>query len=569
MPTASSFLLFYQRLPVLLLCLACSTILRAQTDSVTISGQIKHLTPRLYRESPTVLITSSNILRAGQEFTHPAPLQPDGSFRVTVPLIYPQEEMYFNAAQISTAFLAAPGTLTIDLDADSLFVAAVPFRFGGVNAQVNQQFALYKDYEARNKPTIDGEALSRRIAGFDDQKAFAYLTDTFSKQIRGFAATRPVFPLLTRWLASIARYDAASFLYDRAAETEQPIKATLTDSLRPPDDRLLTSSYITAMNRFSVYAGRLMTTYAGRETATAASEERAIKRLIDLVIRYNSALTDVERTRLSSIALKSGLSSSDVRFMNALMAKNGEALRRLLVFDMSMQRVRTKFDSVAVDYLEASSMATAMPRTSIANLPLMRTHVRPLIADPFLVRSLDELYARETKDSLAIREAVERLASADSSRVSAEVATGIFVTRNRAASGDQLINRIKLNNPGRVIYVLRWMPGDPESQALAQAAQQLRNTFSNRDLTLLYISEPILPGLGSAIWLESIIKQKIKGEHLYLSDDQWNSDQLPQPLYDGPALLFGRSGKLQRGNAELPTDYNKLVVHIRQLLQGK
>src|SRR5205823_6414269 len=159
MPTDFQLRLVSQWLLAVLLVLVYSLQLHAQADSVVISGHIRHLTPRIYRESPTVLITSTNILQAGQELAHPAPLQPDGSFRVAIPMIYPQEEMYFNAARVSTAFLAAAGSLTIDIDADSLFVAAIPFRFGGVNAQVNQQFATYKDYEARNKAKIDGPAL--------------------------------------------------------------------------------------------------------------------------------------------------------------------------------------------------------------------------------------------------------------------------------------------------------------------------------------------------------------------------------------------------------------------------
>lgn len=555
MPTVSRFQPLCQRLSAILLYFICSTVLYAQTDSVTIAGQIKHLTPQLYRESPTVLITSSNLLRAGQELAHPAPLQPDGSFRVTLPLIYPQEELYFNAVRISTAFLAAPGTLTIDLDADSLFVAAVPFRFGGVNAQVNQQFAVYKAYEARNKPKIDAETLSRRMAGLDDQKAFVYLTETFSKSIRDFAASRPVFPLLMRWLTSIARYDAASFLYDRAAQTEQTIKATLTDSLRPSDNRLLTASYATAMNRFSEYASREMTINGNRDIA--------VKQLVNLLVRYSSNLPDSEQNRLTAISQKVGVTAAEMRFLNTLMAKNG-VIRRLLLFDLSMQQARTKFDSAAVDYLEASSLATATTTTPIADLPLMRTHIRPLIGDSFVRRSLDEVYARETKDSLAIREAARRLVTADSSRVSIEVATGVFVTRNRAIGGSQLIRRVMLSNPGRVIYVLRWVPGDPESQALAQAAQRLRDTFTNRDLTLLYVCEP---GIDPTVWLEAIIKQKIRGEHLYLSDTQWGSDLSPLPPYDLPAYLIDRNGKVQRKNAELPTEYDKLVTQIRQLLQ--
>lgn len=532
-----------------------TTALRAQPDSVIISGRIRHLTPRLYRESPTVLITSTNILQADRELAHPAPLQPDGSFRVAIPLIYPQEELYFNAARISTAFLATAGRLTIDLDADSLFIAAVPFRFGGVNAQVNQQFATYKAYEAVNKVKVDGAALSRKITGLDDQRAFTYLNETFSKTPRAFAATRPVFPLLTRWLTSIARYDAASFLYDRAAETGQRLPAALTDSLRPASDRLLTAAHATAMSRFSVYASKRI----------GVSPERGIpvKNLLRLVSRYSRNLSESEQNRLTAINQKGGATGSDMRFLNMLLERDGSLIRRLLLFDVSMQQARTEFDSASVDYLEGSSLAAATTKTPIADLPVLRSHIQPMIGDPFILRSLDEAYAREIKDSVAIREAANKFASSDSARASIEVGTGIFMTRNQSASGSELINRVIRNNPDRIIYVLRWTPGDTQSQDLVQAAQRLRDTFGSRDLTLLFINQA---ETNATVWLESVIKQNIKGENLYLSDLQWQGDLSPLPPYDAPAYLIGRNGKPQRKPAELPTEYDKLMEQIQQLL---
>lgn len=530
----------------------------AQTDSVTISGQIRHLTPRLYRDSPTVVITSTNALQAGQDLPHSAPLQPDGTFRVTVPLIYPQEEMYVNAARIGTAFLASAGALTIDIDADSLFIAAVPFRFGGVNAQVNSQFAQYKAYEARNKPKVDAAAISQRIGTRTDRAAFAYLMDSFTKTLRDFSATRPVYPLLTRWLTSIARYDAASFLYDHAAETNRVVDGTLVDSLRPVNDRLLTPSRATAMSRFSNYA-------SGRVNV---SPERniSVKQLAGLLSRYGQNLSATEQDRLTAISRKGGAVGTDMRFLNTLLGRN-EMIKRLLLFDVSMQQARTEFDSIAVDYLEGIALAASIGTTPIADIVLLRTHVRAMIGDPFVLRSVDDVYQRQTKDSVVIREAARRLAAGDSLSGSVEVGTGIFATRNSRAGAGQLISRVLRNNPGRVVYLVRWTPGDAQSRALVQAVQRLRDTFSNRDLTLLYVTDP---GVDPTVWLESVVRQQLKGEHLYLSDTQWNVTELtPLPPYDAAVYLFGPSGKPQRKNAELPTEYAKLVDQIQKLLDGK
>ncbi len=558
MPSAFRLPFACRLLVVGLLLSIISLPLRAQTDSVTISGQIRHLTPRIYRESPTVVITTTNVLQAGQDLPHSAPLQPDGSFRVTVPLIYPQEEMYVNAARVGTAFLASSGMLTIDIDADSLFIVAVPFRFGGVNAQVNTQFAQYKAHEARNKPKVDAATISQRIGTRTDRAAFAYLMDSFTKTLRDFSATRPVYPLLTRWLTAIAQYDAASFLYDHAAETNRIVEAALTDSLRPANDRLLTPSRATAVSRFSNYA-------SGR---VSVSPERSIsvKQLAGLLSRYGQSLSATEQDRLTAIIRKGGAAGTDMRFLNTLLGRN-EMIKRLLVFDVSMQQARTEFDSASVDYLEGTALAASMNTTPLADLSLLRTHVRAMIGDPYVLRSVDAVYQRQTKDSVSIREAARRLAAGDSLSGSVEVGTGIFATRNSRSGAGQLISRVLRNNPGRVVYLVRWTPGNAQSQELVQAAQRLRDTFSSRDLTLLYVADP---GVDPAVWLESVIRQQLKGEHLYLSDTQWNvTDLTPLPPYDAAVYLFGPTGKPQRKNAELPTDYAKLVDQIQKLLDGK
>ena len=109
-----------------LLCLASAHFSQAQTavDSVVVSGQVQHLSARLYRQSPTVSVSRTNILRGGADQTFVAPLQTDGRFRVAVPIIYPLEEMAFQVGNATTAFLATAGGVTINIDNDSLYVAA-------------------------------------------------------------------------------------------------------------------------------------------------------------------------------------------------------------------------------------------------------------------------------------------------------------------------------------------------------------------------------------------------------------------------------------------------------------
>ena len=237
---------------LLCLCLLTSSLSFAQTvDSVIVTGRIKNLSARLYRESPTVLVSRNNILQASRELVRPAPLNVDGTFRVALPLIYPQEEMYFNYGRISTPFLAAPGTLSIDMDADSLFTAGVPFRFGGVNAQVNSQFARYKSFEAALTNKTDNKKLSEQVGGQNNVDTYHTVLEAYQTPFRQFVRRQSTFPLVSRWIQSANRYNAAGFVYDKASFDNSRIPLSLNDSLRPANDRLLTAARASAMNQFA------------------------------------------------------------------------------------------------------------------------------------------------------------------------------------------------------------------------------------------------------------------------------------------------------------------------------
>ncbi|RYF62191.1 MAG: hypothetical protein EOO39_30750, partial [Cytophagaceae bacterium] len=297
--------------------LLISLLSQAQTDSVIVTGRIRNLSARLYRESPTVLVSRNNILQASRELVRPAPLGIDGTFRVSLPLLYPQEEMYFNYGRISTAFLAAPGTLTIDLDADSLFTAAVPFRFGGVNAQVNGQFARYKAFEASFPDKPDGKKLTTQIADLSSERAFDALAKAYQAPFVAFNRKEKAFPLVSRWITSSNRYNAAAFLYDKATYEAEQIPASLTDSLRPANDNILTAARASAMNRFASYATQRVMT----ESSTSRSNGLTVRALSILLERYGKNLTAYERLRLSDYALANSARASDLRFFDGLVKR--------------------------------------------------------------------------------------------------------------------------------------------------------------------------------------------------------------------------------------------------------
>lgn len=554
----NSFQLFRSGLLVTLLFISFSSV--AQTDSVIVAGRIRHLSARLYRESPTVLVSRNNILQASRELVRPAPLAVDGTFRVALPLIYPQEEMYFNYGRISTAFLAAPGTLTIDLDADSLFTAAVPFRFGGVNAQVNSQFARYKAFEASFPDKPDGKKLSTQIASLSSERAFDALIKAYQAPFVAFNRKEKAFPLVARWIMASNHYNAAAFLYDKAAYEAEKIPVSLTDSLRPANDHILTAARASAMNRFASYATQRVMT----EATNSRSNGLTVRALSILLERYGKNLTADERLRLSDYALANSARASDLKFFDGLIKRSPDTLQRLVNYETLIQRSIRQFDSLAVNYIAAYWLASSLPGLTLNFAELLYDYGRPQVKDPALAQSLDELYRLEVKDSTRIRAAIGTLKKAGNRASSLEISPGVFVTKLSIGEGYSLLDQIVNANRGKVIYLLFFSPTDEAGRQAAIDAQRLRNAYSARDFSLIYLP---LPGTDQSLWPEIASRYNLAGDHLLLTDNQL-LDVVERLRSDDDlsATVINRTGKIVKRNAPLPGAFEEVRKLINKNL---
>lgn len=529
----------------------------AQTDSVIITGQIRHLTARLYRESPTIIVSRNNILQPDRELARSTPLGVDGSFRVALPLIYPQEELYFSFSRISTPFLAAPGTLTIQLDADSLFMAAVPFRFGGVNAQVNQQFARFQAFEAtQEKPA--GKQLTRQTQAKTDQAAFAFLAEIYRKPLFLFARREVVFPLVQRWASSRIRYNAAAFLYDRARFENHDLPDALTDSLRPASDPILTAARAVAMGQFGEYVVQRI---GAAEAVPGKTMGLTIKTMATILDRYTPNLTAAERSQLQGFAATNAARNADLRFFQQLVARNPDTLNRITNYANLIQQAAANYDSLAVQYAAAYWLAKSLPGLTLDFAGLLYGYARPLVREKRLGQSLDELYSLETKDTTRIRTALARLPGSSLPANAVELTEGVFYTQKPAADGADLFEKLLTNLRGRVVYVLAYDPTDEAGRQAALNAQRLSDGFRARDVTVLYLNAP---EAGAAAFREFAVKHKLTGDHLFLTTGQWDT-VLPKlrPTELPAAFIIERTGKINTRNAPLPDK----LPEVRALIQ--
>ena len=552
-------------LPGILLCLASAGISYAQmaVDSVIISGQVQRLSARLYRQSPNVVVSRTNILRGGADQSFSAPLQTDGRFRVSVPIIYPLEEMAFQVGNATTAFLATAGSVTINIDTDSLYVAAVPFQFGGVNAQVNQQFAQYKAFEAEQ---LAGKAATARQKAIQKaltrslSDAFSTINALFISQLTNFSANHIVFPLVTTWVQANARYDAAAYVIDKATETSQRVSTALQTSLFASPDNLMTPARATALGRLGAYA-------ATNIAQNPAQSGRSIKvrTIASLLATYGKDLTPDDREKLANFEKTNTAQQADMRYFTKLMERNADTISRVVSYENTIASARSLLDSAAIDFLKGHTLALAVPQLTLNIVQLLGQHIRPQIVDRYLRQSFDDLLALALRDTVRVRLARAAYLALDKKRAVGPVADGIIVAAGAYDNGNDQVQKVLDRNRGRVVYTVLWSPENSPTVQLAQDIQRLNDVFGPRDLTILYVSTN---NIDDELWLETIVRSRLRGEHLRLSESQTLQATSLLGLYDpSPARLYTTTGKLNKKEALLPDQFDKLVAQIRELLK--
>lgn len=552
---------------ILLGGLLCFVAMAAQAqtavDSVIVTGQVQHLSARLYRQSPNVVVSRVNILRGGVDQAFSAPLQTDGRFRVSVPIIYPLEEMAFQVGNATTAFLATAGAVTITIDNDSLYVAAVPFQFGGVNAQVNQQFAQYKAFEAEQQAgkaaTARQKAIQKALSG-SLADAFSAVNTLFVSSLTTFSASHTVFPLVTAWVQANARYDAAAYVIDKATETSQRVSTPLQLSLFGNPDNLMTPARATALGRLGAYAGALI-----GQAGAQAGRNIKIRTIASLLLRYGKDLTADDREKLANFEKNNTARQSDLRYFSRLMERNSDTLVRLVNYENTIAAARSLFDSAAIDYLKGYTLAAAVPQLTLNVVQLLGQHVRPQITDRHLRQSFDDLLALALRDTARVRLARTAYLALDKKRATGPIADGVIVTAAAYDNGADLVQRVLDRNRGRVIYTVLWSPESGPTVQLAQDIQRLNDVFNPRDLTILYVCNN---NTDDELWLETVVRNRLRGEHLRLSEGQTLQATSLLSLYDpSSARIFTTAGKLNRKETLLPDQFDKLVEQIRELLK--
>ncbi|MEZ4900387.1 MAG: hypothetical protein R2822_00720 [Spirosomataceae bacterium] len=282
----------------------------AQIDTLIVRGKVENLSLTLYQQAPNISITRVNILQPNREIVRVVQLQPDGSFELKMPLVYPKEECRLYYAHHSVSFLGENGLVEIILYGDSLTKSDTPFKFRGRNAHTNNRHALWEANFSKwlktnpEKPEKSKDALSfwentlveqnRRIAFYQQ-----------------FATSNDL--LLTTWVLSSLQEAAKAHFFAYLAQEKAPLPLNLP-TLAPLDTTLLlTFAKADCYYQFTQHA-----------TATVPSITNGalpIEMLARLILQYVLHLSEDDHQKLTDIAAGKRAKMTDLKWLNGLFKK--------------------------------------------------------------------------------------------------------------------------------------------------------------------------------------------------------------------------------------------------------
>ncbi|CAG4994238.1 hypothetical protein DYBT9275_01350 [Dyadobacter sp. CECT 9275] len=535
----------------------------SQTDSLIIKGQILNLNGRLYRQASVVTFSRNNILQPQSELSKQAPLQPDGTFRVSLPIFYQQEEFYLDyGGKAFTTFLGSPGEIQITFDGDSLATAKRLFYFSGVNADANNQYYSY--LESENKSFTSNKTL-----GVDFYKTFwdnspdeALRAAEQRAQLRKSALTQVsakaiLSPALKTWVSSLAEDEKQQNIYEYVLANRLELGTKIADSIQRLNNPPLTAQRATWLARFGSYADAKVEDK--KSLSPGRNNSLPVKTMADLFLNNTPNLTEAEREKLTDLKKNGAGEKSDVDFMSRLFGRNEPVLNLLFDFERESRVYRELFDSTALDFLNARYLSNNFYKFSYNQQIALNKHIQTRLKFPQLKKSLAELVSLEVKDSSDIRKFVS---FKDVRSYPVEVIPGYWISASNDR-GNTWLNDVLQKYIGKTLYLVKWNLEDAKSREdleyMAGIRAQLPPSVEIIYLHLQDEQELISTDLAR----QYIVRHNLKGIHMFL-----NSNQVMDLIFrlnpSEPATyaIIKPNGKFHSKNAPAPNAPEKLIPAI-------
>jgi len=532
-------------------------------DSLIIQGRILNLNGRLYRQAPVITFSRNNILQPQLELSKQAPLAADGSFRVSLPMLYQKEEIYLDySGKAFTTFLGSPGTIEITFDGDSLVKAKRLFYFSGVNADANNQY--YSFLAEENKRLASSPELGPRFYDTFWEKS-PEEAQSFAKKraelrisaLSKVASTNIIDPSLRQWASSLSDDEMYQNLFEYALSNRYALGKDLLDSLVRLSKSPLTAQRVTWANRFGNYADQKV---VEKKYANPNRNHSLPVRLMAAMIRNNSSrLTADEIARLDEITEKGIAEKSELDFLNKLYAKNEAILNLLFDFERESRIYGDLFDSTARELLKARYLPKNFYRYNYKEQAVLGKYIQTRLSSAQFRQSLDEIVKIELKDSADIKKII---AFNNVRPEPTEALPGYYLSTSNER-GTSWLNKILEKYKGRTIYLSKWNLEDDKSREEMEYMMTLQAQLPE-DIVFVFLH---LPGTERIVSIDLvkqyIVRHRLKGIHLSLNENQV-MDLLFKlnPIEPGTFSIFRPNGKSFSKNAPGPSSTEKAVQAV-------
>ncbi|MDF7818846.1 hypothetical protein P1X15_14620 [Runella sp. MFBS21] len=513
-----------------------------QNDTLWLRGKVENLSLRLYRRAPEVVVSRTNILRPNRVIIKVAPLQSDGSFELKIPLVYPIEECNLSYANMSVPFLATKGKSNVKINGDSLDKANLPLLFEGVLANINNQHTRF--WAAFNKWLITNP--EKKESTDNINRFWETLTTERERRTAYFSSffSQPE-PLLSQWVLSSFSDIMVARFYDQLLQTDAPFPTSFTSLVALDTTQILTFSKANSYDKFIQHTVNT--------TPTPKESTLPVKLLSTLILENIPNLSEEEKERLFSFTENGVAKMRDINFLNTLFERRKDIMQPLSIFETYLKKYASAISTKELDYIQANFYAryinSAMPQT----MELWYHHIRPKISNQLYKISLDELHHNENLDSTLINKTYRQLSENAQVNINEalEPISGVYLHQNAVADGNAVWEKIKRHYRGTPFYVIFWTNDDLGLQSLEEA-RLLRNLYSEKELPFVYLCEQ---DSGEDLWVQSVIKNKNRGLHIKLTEEQndffvnsWGITRVPH------SVLVDATGKYISRDAPLPSD---------------
>lgn len=530
----------------------------AVTDSLIIKGRINNLNGRLYRQAPFITFSRNNILQPQSELSKQADLQADGTFRVSLPMLFPQEEIYMDyGGKAFTTFLGSPGTVEITFNGDSIGRAKKLFYFAGANADANNQ---YPSYLAAENQRLNGS----RTLGTDFFKTFWEKSPSdarFIAESRGElrlgsvkAATQNTVasPVLYNWVKSVTDEEQLQILYEHALSNQYQISKALLDSLKRLDRAPLTGQRVIWATRFGNYADQMV---EGKKFDNPSRTNSLPVKLMAALIRDNARnLSADDRQHLNQIAANGLAEKGELDFMNKLFARNEMVLNLLFNYERESRIYGDLYDSTATEFLRVRYLAKNLYKYTYPQQLLLNDHIKSRTGIPQFKQSLDELIQLEVKDSANIRKLVD---FKNVRTAPVEALPGYYLSASNDR-GTPWFNGIVDGLKGKTIYLVKWNIEDAKSREELDFIPALQARLPDNIVFLFVHFSTENYTVSDALLRQYIVRHRLKGIHMSVNDNQ-AMDLLFRlnPLDFATFSIIRPNGKFATKNAPAPSETEK------------